>query len=160
MKGWPQFPDRVSPESTGVMSMCCRARTNRFIPGALAVCLLFVDSCDSGGLQPQGALQPQRGLTAAEAKGALVELLRRDPTAFQRKFNPDDLAKQPVTSQVAGSYRCGEFSIHLTEARYQITVQYGCIFEYHGSFQFRGGRWLASQPYWTSTGLVRKLASP
>ena len=81
---------------------------------------------------------------------ALVELLRRDPTAFQRKFDPDELANQPLIGQGAGKYAFGGFRISLPDATYKITVTYGCVFQYEGVFRLQGGRLVASQPHWTA----------
>jgi hypothetical protein len=96
-----------------------------------------------------------RGLTAEEAKSALVELLRESPTAFQRTLDWDDLARQPLIGRRLGRYTCGDFRISLPEARYQITVSYGCVFEYEGTFHLQEGRWMASQPHWTSAALTK-----
>jgi hypothetical protein len=102
-----------------------------------------------------GVVHPTSGLTTEEAKAALVELLRRAPTAFERKLKWDDLAKQPVITRGPGRHSCGDFRISLPDAKYQITVTHGCVFEYEGTFQFRGKRWTASQPHWTSAGLIK-----
>jgi len=139
--------------------MYFRPWMNKTLAAGLMVC--FVTSCDSGSLQPQPGVIDSGGahirpeLTADKAKDALVELLRRNPTAFQRKFDPDDLAKQPlVPLGTGGGYSCGHFRIHLAGS-YQITVAYGCIFEYEGRFRFQDGRWVASEPYCTSAALVK-----
>lgn len=118
------------------------------------ICSALLVSCDSGCPQSQ-PVPPQRVLTAEDARGALVELLRGNPTAFQRRFDADDLAKQPLTSEAPGSYLCGGFRIEVAAARYQITVRYGCVFEYEGTFDLQNGRWVASKPHWTSAALVK-----
>lgn len=120
------------------------------IAAGLVVCLGV--ACDSSAPG-----KPKLALTASHAKDALVELLRKDPRAFQRQLDPNDLAKQPLTGGEAGQYRCGEFQISVPAANYKITIFYGCIFEYAGTFEIEGGRWVAAQPRWTSTGLVRKM---
>jgi hypothetical protein len=48
-----------------------------------------------------------------------------------------------------------DFRIPLPGATYQITVFYGCRFEYEGTFRFEGKRWVASQPRWTSAALIK-----
>jgi hypothetical protein len=94
-------------------------------------------------------------LTAEAAKAALVELLRRDRKAFQRELDPADLANEPVTASGSGNYRCGRFTLRVSEASYEAFIQYGCVFHYKGTFEFNGGRWVASQPSWDSAALVK-----
>jgi hypothetical protein len=118
---------------------------------ALVACLVTL----SLFLYRHGVAHSTRGLTAEEARRASVELLRKDPTAFQRKFDSDDLAKPPLIGHRPGKYTCADFRISLPDAIYQITVTYGCIFEYEGTFQFQQRQWIASQPHWTSAALVR-----
>ena len=100
-------------------------------------------------------VQGRRGLSAEEARNALIELLQKDPTAFQRKLDWRELAKQPLAGVGAGRYTCGAFRISLPDATYQITVRYGCAFEYAGTFRFEDDRWIASKPQWTSAALVK-----
>jgi hypothetical protein len=96
-----------------------------------------------------------RTLTSVDAKHALVELLRKNPTAFQRRFDWEGLAKQALVDHGSGECTCGGFRISVPRATYQITVTYGCRFEYEGTFQFQWGRWIASQPEWTSAALLK-----
>jgi hypothetical protein len=145
----------------------------RLVAVGLLVCVIA--SCDSGArpdlarltAAPQGKNAAAKTnavrrrevarspLTAEEAKAALVELLRRNRTAFQRELDPADLAKEPVTASGSGNYRCGRFTLRVNEASYEAFIQYGCIFHYKGTFDFEGGRWVASQPSWDSAALVK-----
>jgi hypothetical protein len=121
--------------------------------GVVSACLLVLSVMIDAIPSPR-TLRPARALTAAEAKAALVQLLRESPTAFQREFNSDELEQKPLIGQ-DGQYACGDFRISVPDATYEITVRYGCIFEYEGKFLWNGRRWFASKPHWTSAALVK-----
>jgi hypothetical protein len=95
------------------------------------------------------------GLSADEARNALIELLRKHPAAFQRKLDWRGLAKQPLTGVGAGRYTCGDFRISLPDATYLFSVRVGCVFEYAGTFRFEDEQWIASEPHLTRVSLVR-----
>jgi hypothetical protein len=101
------------------------------------------------------AARPSPQLTAADAKGALVRLLEQSPEAFQRPLDSLKLAQQPLQADGPRRFVCAGFHIDLARVRYEITVPYGCLFEYEGTFQFTSGRWTASQPSWTSAALYK-----
>jgi hypothetical protein len=132
----------------------------KLIATGLAVCLVIF--CASRVRPNLGALPtrqqpavPKSPLTGEQARAALVDLLRNDLTAFQRQLDPDELAKQPVTGNARDRYRVGQFSIDVSAATYQVIIQYGCIFDYRGTFTFERGRWVASKPRWVSAALVK-----
>ena len=131
---------------------------NTVATGLAAVCAVSAIAFGFG-LQPHRPLTAkpsQHELTAEDARNALIDLLRRNPTAFQRELDPNELARQPLIELRPGTYQLDGFLIQLPAAIYQITIRYGeCIFEYEGDFHFEVGRWVASQPHWTSAAYVK-----
>jgi hypothetical protein len=141
----------------------------KLLASGLVVCLVV--SCDSrarpnldallgsnahhDGDDPEIKEVPKFPLTGDLARAALVDLLRANPRAFQRELDPQEALGQPVKDGRAGHIRAGRFSIDLNERSYAIVVRYGCIFDYRGTFEFKGGRWVASKPHWVSAALVK-----
>jgi hypothetical protein len=107
-------------------------------------------------LESTGVISSRRGLTAETARLALVRLLRNRPTAFQREFRAYDLARRPLIADGAGQYTCDGFRISVPGGSYNKTVQYGCVWEYEGTFILRDGRWTASKPRWRSVALTKE----
>jgi hypothetical protein len=144
-------PTRSRTNLPRAASVVPRPLMVKLLATGLVVCLITL----SFFLYRHSVAHSTRGLTAEEARRAMVELLRMDPIAFQREFDSAELAEQPLIGHSAGKCTCGDFRISLPDATYKITVVYGCAFQYEGTFQFQGGRWIASRPNWTSAALIK-----
>jgi hypothetical protein len=89
-------------------------------------------------------------LTGADAKDALLELIRSKPKGMGWA-DPVKLSKEAVVYDTAtdtGSF--GPLDLDFARRTYAFTILYGgtrgCALRYQGSFQLRQGRWVALPP--------------
>jgi hypothetical protein len=89
-------------------------------------------------------------LTAERARTALIELIRSPEPGELKDFPLERFASDGVESGPTSS-SWGPFSLHLTEREYSYARAFGepprvCRWRYRGSFELRGGQWVALPP--------------
>ena len=100
----------------------------------------------AGGCSRLGSGGVQRELTADEAKGALLALLRTDRPK-DLSVDPEQLSQQRGVFVTEGGLSWGPLYIDLAKKTYSYSVVYGpCTWGYLGQFELRQGHWVALAP--------------
>jgi len=100
--------------------------------------------------QPDGHAGQQDASRAANAKAALLALMRADPSLFEGA-DPARFEKIPLTDQGDGKFTWGAFVIDVKAMSYSVNVEYEMGFwSYAGKFE------VDSMGKWTATNLDRK----
>jgi hypothetical protein len=148
------------------MEHCVMARTC-FCRGALVIALVGLsagcgpllpdESRPAAGTeessQPGGAVPmqgPHGTPSAAEAKEALLAVLRSGGLRDLSSVSPDKLSRQAEEPVGDGTWQWGPFTIVLSTKSYRYTIHYGpgpipkCALEFEGKLESRHGRWIAA----------------
>ena len=115
------------------------------------IVVILVLACSMVGC---GTRSPE--LTPEVARAALIEMVRSDSRKDLKDFPLEKYLDSPAEKPPYGEWHWGFFDFDLQSKKYDYCVSRGrCDFNYEGTFELRGGRWLATPPQCTSIAMSR-----